>query len=241
MKYQFDSHVHSIGSGHAYSTIAELAKAAKKKRLKLIAITDHGPALPGSSHIFNIANLKVVPEKLFGIEVLKGAEVNIVDYEGGLDVEEKRLKVLDIVLAGYHDACIEPGSVAENTEGLFRVMENPLVDIIVHPGNPRFSHDMEKVVKKAKETGTLLEINNSSFWISREGSLKNCVHIAELCKKYEVPVIVGSDAHIADYVGDFSKAAKVLSQIGMPDQLIMNRSADALKDYLRKKGKERFQ
>ena len=240
MKYEFDCHIHSLGSGHAYSTIQEIAVSAKKKKLKLIAITDHGPALPGASHIFYIANLKCLPEKMSGVEVLRGVEANIIDYDGGLDVNDKRLGYLDIVLAGYHDACLEPAGAENHTAGMMKVMENALVDVIVHPGNPKFSIEIDKVLKKARETNTLIEINNSSFWISREGSLKNCVAIAKLCKKYGVPVIVGSDAHVASRVGEFDKVKKLFAQIEMPEELIMNRSVKALKTYLKEKGKERF-
>jgi putative hydrolase len=240
MKYEFDCHIHSIGSGHAYSTIQEIAASAKKKKLKMIAITDHGPALPGASHIFYIANLKVLPKKMSGVEVLRGVEANIVDYNGNLDVDDKRLSRLDIVLAGYHDSCIEPAGAEDHTGGMMMVMENPFVDVIVHPGNPKFPIEVDKVLRKARETNTLIEINNSSFWISREGSLKNCAAIAKLCKKYGVPVIVGSDAHVASRVGEFGKVKKLFAQIEMPEDLIMNRSVKALKNYLKGKGKERF-
>ena len=50
MKIEVDTHCHTIASGHAYSTIVENAKAASEKGLKMIAITDHGPAMPGTFH-----------------------------------------------------------------------------------------------------------------------------------------------------------------------------------------------
>jgi putative hydrolase len=53
-------------------------------------------------------------------------------------------------------------------------------------------------------------------------------------------VIVGSDAHVASRVGEFGKVKKLFAQIEMPEDLIMNRSVKALKNYLKGKGKERF-
>ena len=50
MKIKADLHTHTLSSGHAYSTIDEMAKGAQKRGLNLIAITDHGPAMPGASH-----------------------------------------------------------------------------------------------------------------------------------------------------------------------------------------------
>ncbi len=240
MKYEIDSHCHSIGSGHAYSTVQELAKAAKKKKLKMIAITDHGPSLPGASHIYFIANQKVYPKRMYGVEVLRGVEANIVSYDGKLDVPDNRLEKLDLVLAGYHEPALNPTNAADHTRGIIKVMENDLVDVIVHPGNPEYPIDIDKVLKKAKETYTLIEINNSSLWMSRKGSLKNCIHIAKLCKKYGVHVVVGSDAHISFDVGEFGKATKIFKEIDMPAELITNRSVKAFKGFLAKKGKKRF-
>ncbi|MFW5991661.1 MAG: PHP domain-containing protein, partial [Halanaerobiaceae bacterium] len=50
MKIEVDLHMHTLNSGHAYSTITEMAKAAAGQNLKLIAVTDHGPLLPGGPH-----------------------------------------------------------------------------------------------------------------------------------------------------------------------------------------------
>lgn len=240
MKYEIDSHCHSIGSGHAYSTVVEIAKVAKKKKLKMIAITDHGPALPGASHEYFIANQKVYPNKIYGVEVLKGTEANIISYDGDLDLSDSRLEPLDLVLAGYHEGCLEPATLEDHTRGMEMAMENQYVDVIVHPGNPKYPIDIDRVLKKAKETNTLIEINNSSLWISRKGSLKNCIRIAKQCKKLGVPVAVGSDAHICFDIGEFGKVTKIFKDIGMPEELIVNRTVASFKKYLRAKGKARF-
>ena len=41
MEYILDLHTHTIASGHAYSTIREMAQAASEKGLKLLGITEH--------------------------------------------------------------------------------------------------------------------------------------------------------------------------------------------------------
>ena len=71
MKIEADLHTHSVASGHAYSTISELALAAAERGLKMIAITDHGPAIPGGPHLYHFSNLKVLPEYLHGVRLLK--------------------------------------------------------------------------------------------------------------------------------------------------------------------------
>ena len=82
MKFVADTHTHTISSGHAYSTLDELVKEASKKGLEVIAITDHTPAMPGGAHAFHFANLRIIPKEMYGVRILRGAETNIMDYEG---------------------------------------------------------------------------------------------------------------------------------------------------------------
>lgn len=240
MKYVIDTHCHTVASGHAYSTVMEIAKEANNKGLEMIAITDHGPEMPGGPHIYHFGNMRIIPANMFGVEILKGVEANIMNTDGELDVPEKILKRLDLVIASFHEGCFEPGDVEHNTRALLRVMENKYVDIIAHPGNPVYPIDKEKVVLKAKETETLIEINNSSFVSSRRGSKNNCIEIAELCKKHDVKVISGSDCHIAFDVGRFDKVVEIFNEIQMPHELIMNSSVERFKEFLKSKGKIRF-
>lgn len=116
MKIVADLHTHSIASGHAYSTIEEMAKGAKRAGLKMFAVAEHGPSMPGGPHLYYFYNIKVIPEVMEGVEVLRGAECNIVDREGNIDLDDEHLEKLDWVLAGFHIVCSPEGmSVAENT------------------------------------------------------------------------------------------------------------------------------
>ena len=60
MKFLTDLHIHTVASGHAYSTIEEIARAAGEKGLEIIAITDHTAGMPGGAHDFHFQNLGVV-------------------------------------------------------------------------------------------------------------------------------------------------------------------------------------
>lgn len=240
MKFVIDTHCHTFASGHAYSTVIEIAREANNKGLEMVAITDHGPKMQGASDIFHILNQRVIPETIYGVHILRGVEANIMDYDGNLDISDEHLGKLDIVIASLHEACIESGGIDNNTNALIKAMENKNVDIIAHPGNPVFPIDYEKVVKKAKEIGTLIEINNSSFISSRKGSLNNCIEIARLCKEHEVMITVGSDSHIAFDVGRFDKAIEILTSIDMPEHLVINFSKERLIEFLKLKGKTRF-
>lgn len=240
MKFVVDTHCHTISSGHAYSTVMEIARVAKEKKIEMVAITDHGPSMPGSSNIYHIINQRVMPDFIDGVEILKGVEANIIDFCGSLDIEDPILKNLDIVIASLHDVCIKPGSIEENTNALIKAMENPNVDIVGHSGNPMFPIDKEAVVKKAKETNTLIEINNSSFLSSRVGSMENCMEIARLCNEYKVNIVMGSDSHIAFDVGRSEKVEEVLKTIDIDEDLVISTSVEKFKSYFKQKGKARF-
>lgn len=236
MKILADTHTHSVHSGHAYSTIMENAKAAADKGLQLLALTDHAPAMPNTtSHAF-FANMHIIPKELFGIRILKGVELNILDYEGKLDLQEAILSKLDISIASLHTPCITPGTKKENTSACICAMENPMVDILGHPGDPRYPMDFREVFRVAKRTGTLLEINNASLVQGgfREGSEENIEYILKMSMKEDVPVIVGSDAHFCTAIGDVFYVEQVMARIGFPKDLVLNTNIQELLHTLKR-------
>ena len=232
-----DLHTHTIASGHAYSTINELAREAADKKLLALALTDHGPALPGGPHLYHFGALRFVPKVLFGVRIFSGVEANILNIDGNLDLPDSYLHKLDFVMAGFHEECgfVTDGK-EDNTRALVNVMSNPLVHAVSHPGNPVFPVDKERVVAAAVATGTALEINNSSFSISREGSRTNCEELAHLIARNGAPVMVGSDAHIAQGVGDFTDAVQVLVKAGVYEEQVINTSLSRLLEFLQHKG-----
>lgn len=156
MRFIVDTHSHTLASGHAYSTITEMAEAAAQKGLQALAITEHAPEMPGTCGLFYFQNLDVVPRNIKGIQLLMGAEVNIMDSEGSVDLPESTCKDLDIVVASIHPPCYGLGhSERENTQAYIKAMQKPYINIIGHPDDGRFPFDHEAVVRAAKETGTL--------------------------------------------------------------------------------------
>jgi len=238
LKFLVDTHCHTIASGHAYSTVTEVAETAGEKGLKLIALTDHGPAMPGVPHILSIINQRVIPDYIKGVRVLKGIEANIMDFDGRLDLDEKYLQRLDIVIASLHDVCIRPGSVEENTRALVSALRNPYVDIIAHPGNPYYPIDIDKLIECAYDTGKLIEINNSSFTGPRKGSEVNCRRIAAKAKEKGVMLAAGSDCHICYDVGKFNKVEEIFEELSIPEELVINTDPQKLIDCLRRNGKK---
>ncbi|MEA1974603.1 MAG: phosphatase [Bacillota bacterium] len=235
-KYVIDTHVHTVSSGHAYSTLSDYVAEAKIKGLEMFVLTDHGPEMPGATHWYHIANQRVIPDVIDGIQVLKGVEVNIMDYNGRLDIQDELLSKLDLVIASLHLPCINPGTKEENTSALINTMKNQNVDIIGHSGNPDYEINIEEFVKAAKKYNCAIELNNSSDKLTRFGSNKNCVEIAKLAKKYGVYITTGSDAHYKSYLGDFEEVEKILDKVGISEELILTTSTEKLKKYLKSKG-----
>lgn len=237
MKILIDVHTHTVSSGHAYSTIDENMKAAGEKGLTTLAMTDHSPGMPGSTHLFHFANLKAIPNELHGVKLLRGVEANIVNYEGEIDMPNETLSSLDIVIASLHPPCIEFANEETVTIGVEKVMENPYVSIIGHPGDSRYPMNWERIVKAAKKTGTLLEINNASLKPGsfRPGVRENLVIMLKYCKQYEVPVVLGSDAHFYTAIGAFKEAIELLEEVDFPESLVLNTNPEKLVAFIQQK------
>lgn len=236
MKIELDVHTHTIASGHAFSTLQEMVQAAADKGLKLLGITEHSSGIPGSCDPIYFRNLHVVPRKMYGIDLMLGAEINILDGEGNLDMDESYMKMLDLRIAGIHSLCYRQGTPEENTHGMVEVVSNPYVQIISHPGDGTARLLFEPVVLAAKEHHTLLEINNNSLKPCRNkpDARKNNLEILRLCKKYEVPVILGSDAHISFDIATYGYVLELVKETEFPEGLIMNVSVEKFRNYLKK-------
>lgn len=236
MKYVLDIHSHTLASGHAYNTIREMACAASDKGLELLGITEHAPQMPGTCHDFYFSNLKVVSRKMCGIELLLGVELNILDFEGNIDLSVELLKKMDIVIASMHSPCYNAGTKEQNTRAYLNVMKNPYVNIIGHPDDRRYPVDMETLVLSSKENRVLLELNNSSLNPNgaRQDARGNDIEMLQCCMKHNVPIVIGSDAHTDSDVGRYDLAMQLIQEINFPEELIINKSVDELKKYLKK-------
>lgn len=234
MQIAADLHTHTNVSAHAFSTLTEMVQAAKKAGLAAIAITNHGPAMDDGAHQWHFANLNIVPRVIDGVIVLRGAELNILPPAGGVDAIELRyLKALDYVLASFHAPCFPPAGPAVCTLAMENILQNPYVTTLGHMGTPAFACDYERIISQCGQYGKIVEINNNSVNV-RKGSRENCMQIVQLCKKYEVPVVVSSDAHISSAVGVFDNALALLEQADFPEELVVNSSMERLAAYFKR-------
>jgi Histidinol phosphatase and related hydrolases of the PHP family len=236
MEILLDLHTHTVMSGHAYSSLQEMAKAAAEKNLSILGITEHGPGIPGTCDPIYFRNIHVIPRNIYGVELLLGAELNILDYKGNIDLDPFYYELMDLRIAGIHSLCYTPGNIEENTSAMIGAISNKYVDIISHPGDGTALIDFDPVVEASKKYDTLLEINNSSLSPDRNKpqARANNIRILELCKKLEMPVILGSDAHISFAIANYEFIYPLLNETEFPEELIINNKPEKLKSRLQK-------
>jgi putative hydrolase len=231
MQISIDTHTHTIASGHSYSTLLENIQFAKKQGLYGVVTTDHGPAMPGAFIDYTFTKLADIPQFIDGVRAYRGVETNIVDFDGSVDLNPVMWELFDFSLAALHDVTCELGTPEEHTNAMIRALDIPYIDTIAHPGNPYFPLNYEELTLAAKNRDKLLEINGSSLR-SRSGSLHNCCEIVRLCRKYEVRVSLGSDAHFCMEVGDLEAAIRILESEGFPEELVVNSTPERFEAYL---------
>ena len=230
MEFKVDLHTHTIASGHAYNTIREMAKAASEKGMTHLGIVEHAPGIPGTCDPMYFRNLKVVPRELYGVKLILGGELNIIDYEGHVCLDATYYRAMDIRIAGMHSTCYEAGTPAQNMSAILGAIENPWVDIICHPDDGRYGFDYEPIVLAAKKYDTILELNNNALSPRqhRKNSFENYCTMLNLCKKHDVPILISSDAHFDTEIADFRYAEKVLEETRFPKKLIINEHIEDL-------------
>jgi len=203
--------------------------------LQMFAITDHGPAMPDSPHEWHFGNMRVIPRVIEGVCILRGIEANILATDGSLDLPPYP-GLLDLVIASFHTPVITPTTRADHTRALINTIKSGNCHIIGHPGNPAYPIDVDEVILAAKDHNVVLEINNSSFSLSRQGSSENCHYILERVAHHGWKVSFGSDAHFSSHLGEFSSCIAMAEKIGFSRDNIISASPESLLAFLAEHG-----
>ena len=149
-------------------------------------------------------------------------------------MDDELMSQIDLRIAEIHLGYYQQGTKEENTRGLIKVISHPLINIISHPGDGSADLELEPMVLASREFHTLLEINNSSLNPKRQKTSAgdNNLELLRLCKHYEVPVILGSDAHISFDIANFDFLYLLIEEAEFPESLIINRSISFFKSFL---------
>jgi DNA polymerase (family 10) len=185
-------------------TMLEMAQAAAKRGIKVIAFTDHSASLGVTQglkmedHKKQAAEIKQIQKKLGDkITVLHASEVEI-KADGSLDYPDEFLATLDLVLASMHTSLRQPREKV--TERVIKAIRNPYVDIIGHPTGRLIPDregadlDMEAVLAAAAETGVAMEINAHPARLDLDDVY------ARRAKELGIPISINTDSHSE---GDF--------------------------------------
>ena len=182
-------HCHTTWSSDGKGSVEEMATTAKARGFRYLCITDHSHYLRGGRLEAQRREIEEVGARLKGFRLLQGIEVNI-RADGTLDVEDDVLAGLDWVVASLHTAFDR-----DPTERILAAIDNPHVDCIGHLTGRRLlkrdgaTVDVERVVERAVETRTALEINSQPDRLDMRDT-----H-ARLAGEAGVLVPVTTDAH----------------------------------------------
>lgn len=196
-----DLHCHSDWDG-GENSIEEMAKAAIDMGYEYIGISDHTKflrienGLDEKQLLKQNEKIKKINYKLqtknYKLKVLHGCETNILN-DGSVDIKDEVLEKLDYVIAGVHSNMKMKRN--EMTKRIIKAMENPNIDIISHPTGrliqkrDEYQIDFEKLLKTAKETGTVLEINSYPERLDLKDTY------IRMAKKVGVKMIINTDSH----------------------------------------------
>lgn len=220
-----DLHTHTLSSGHATScTITDMAKRAAACGITTLGISDHGPATLGSAKDSYFQNLAYAPRQRFGISLLYGVELNILDNNGTVDLSDDILERLDYAIISMHIPNRKPETAALNTDAYLHAMKHPKVKIIGHWDDCRYPIEIERFLHGCMDCKVFPEINNSS--LRPDGYRGNTrpanIQLLQLCMEYRCPVILSSDSHGTEHIGDFTYALPLLEEIEFPQELVVS-------------------
>lgn len=190
-------HMHTVETD-GRNTIDEMAQAAKQRGYQYIAITDHTKnlamafGLDDQRAVEHIARIRAVNERVEGITILAGIEVDIL-VDGELDLSDSVLEQMDVVVASVHSAFNQDKS--QMTDRLLRALSNKNVSILGHPTGrlllrrDAYQFDFEAVLKLAGENRVAMELNAYPDRLDL-----NDVHL-RMSRERGVKVVINTDAH----------------------------------------------
>jgi DNA polymerase (family 10) len=189
-----DLHVHTLWSDGTASLL-DMVRAARERGLEYVAITDHSVSATYANGLTperlraQTKEIEAARKAVPGIRVLQGGEVDI-RRDGTMDYPDEVLDTLDWVIGSIHSFF-----TVNVTERILKAMENPRVDMIAHPTGrllfvrEAYEVDLEAVFRKAKETGTAIEVNSHQERLDlADGNVRRALDLG--CR-----LVINTDSH----------------------------------------------
>ncbi len=235
-----DFHTHSEYSrwGHGKDSIEDMVSKANESGLTSLAITDHGP-----KHILfpiSLKNLRKARKQIDEInktsktKVYLGVEANLIGGDGTIDLTEEQLKLIDVLLVGYHMCTFadfvgfinknnnSKKQIQKNTQAYLNMLNKYDVDIITHI-QEHIKVDLKPIAELCAKKGTLIEINNKHLRLDADDAK---ILIESGCK-----LIINSDAHSKDRIGKVDNAIKFI----VDNKISRDRVVNIDKEYIPKR------
>jgi DNA polymerase (family 10) len=194
---QGDVHMHTVETD-GKNTIEEMAKAARDRGYKYMAITDHSKnlafanGLDDGRALQHIKKIRTANETSEGIRIFAGIEVDILG-DGSLDLSDSVLEQMDIVIASVHSQFNQDR--AKMTDRLLKAIENPNTSVIGHPTGrlllrrDAYQFDMDAILRSATKHKVAMELNSYPDRLDL-----NDVHL-RMAKQHGVKIVINTDAH----------------------------------------------
>lgn len=227
-----DLHVHSIGSGHSYSSISEIFRFASNNKMDLIAIADHGPNMEGAAHLGYFENMLRLPKTINGVTFLKSCEANILNENGDIDIPLDLQNKLDFVMAGLHSRTnYVVGDAEKNTQAIINAVKKNKIKIITHAHRPEFPIDITKVVEACVENNVAIELNIESLKANKDNGefISDIKLLLNEVTKFDGSLVISSDAHYELEIGDESIIKEL--NIEIPRGILLN-SNEQIMEFL---------
>ncbi len=232
MSYKcIDLHIHTVACGHAFSTIKEIIDEANKKGMTAIGISEHGPAVKNIVKPGFFMNLRSIPKVIDGIRIYKGAELNLINKKGDVDLSESILKRLDYTIVSLHRPFFNDAENVKNyTQSIVNAISNDNIDILGHIDRVSESIDSDTIIDTLGKQKKIVELNNKSLcMISNYMFMKDFLTKA---KKNNIMITLSSDAHIYCDVGFFDSSIKLIKEVDYPENLIVTKDNETLEKYI---------
>ncbi|MFO7768468.1 MAG: DNA polymerase/3'-5' exonuclease PolX [bacterium] len=233
-----DLHAHTDASD-GKQTLEELVEAARTMGYAYIAVTDHSRSLKIAGGLGldrmerQIERVRELDAAFDDIDVLAGSEVDILK-DGSLDYPDGLLERLDVVIASVHTHF--GMSEEEQTRRVCRAMENPFAFALGHPTGrllgerDPYDIDMDRVLEKAAETGTALEIN------ANPRRLDLTDRRARQAADMRIPILISTDAHRRGQLDFMDLGVKVARRAWLEADMVVNTlPPDAMREEIRRK------
>ena len=236
MHFIADMHTHTIASTHAYSTVTENVAEAERKGIKLLAVTDHGLAMPDAPHKWHFLNLGALPRKLGDVFIIRGVEANFTDFDGNIDVTDDMYSCFDWIIASYHLPVRMPGTMTQHTNSYIKALENPRINCLGHTDSRNYPYDIREVCVACRKFGKAMELNAARIRNIEKPACQEAYrfyrNLLTICAEEGTNIVVNSDSHFWNTIGEFDLAARLIDEVKFPLELVLNLYEQPMKDFI---------